>query len=67
MHKNDWVLLEENISINATEVLGVCLAMDICGIYKRIIGKTDKYPGSHISHSLKIIFDKKNHICIIGL
>ena len=44
------VLLEENTPINATEVMGVRQAMDICDIYERVTGRTGKYPVSYISH-----------------
>jgi transaldolase len=44
------VLLAENTPINATEVMGVRQAMDLCDIYKRVTSKTGKYPISYISH-----------------
>jgi transaldolase len=43
-------LLAENTPINATEVMGVRQAMDVCDIYERVTGKTGKYPISYISH-----------------
>jgi transaldolase len=44
------VLLAENTPINATEVMGIRQAMDICNIYERVTKKTGKYPVSYISH-----------------
>ena len=44
------VLVAENTPINATEVMGVRQAMDVCDVYEKITHKTGKYPISYISH-----------------
>ncbi len=44
------VLLAEGTPINATEVMGVHQAMDVCDVYEKITHKTGKYPISYISH-----------------
>ena len=64
------VLLTENTPLNATEVMGVRQAMDICDIYERVTKKTGKYPVSYISHITGIYdeylqeYVKKNNIDI---
>jgi transaldolase len=62
------VLLAENTPLNATEVMGVRQAMDVCDIYERVTKKTGKYPVSYISHITGIYDEylqehvKKNNI-----
>ncbi|MDY0287203.1 MAG: transaldolase family protein [Sphaerochaeta sp.] len=44
------LLLTEGVPINATEVMGVRQAMDICDVYDKIIGKVKNPPPLYISH-----------------
>ena len=44
------VLLAEGTPINATEVMGVAQAIDVCALYERVSGRTGCYPVSYISH-----------------
>lgn len=44
------VLVAENTPINATEVMGVSQAMDVCDIYDQVTSRTGNYPVSYISH-----------------
>ncbi len=43
------VLIQENTPINATEVMGIGQAMDICRLYREITNKTGKYPAIYYS------------------
>ncbi len=51
------VLVEEKIPINATEVMGVRQAIDICEVYERVARKTGKYPKMYMSHIVGIYDD----------
>jgi transaldolase len=43
------VLISENTPINATEVMGLSQALDICRMYERISAKTGKHPKIYYS------------------
>lgn len=48
LHAMD-ILISENTPINATEVMGLSQALDICNMYERISGKTGKKPKIYYS------------------
>jgi transaldolase len=56
-------LLSENAPINATEVMGVRQAIDVCDIYDEVTQRTGKFPVSYISH-ITGIYDEylKRHV-----
>lgn len=44
------ILIAEGIPINATEVMGVRQAMDVCDVYDRVASKMEKPPVVYFSH-----------------
>ena len=51
------VLLREGIPIIATEVMGISQAICACELYKKVCGKTNKYPPFYVTH-ITGIFDE---------